>query len=60
MSHPKLRASLSPRLRGRMQGKTCFNFTTSDADLFRELEEVTMRALTAFRGAGFIAADSST
>jgi hypothetical protein len=39
---PDLRDSLSPELRRRMQGKSCFNFTTVDEGLFAELGEVTM------------------
>ena len=40
-----LQASMSPALRKRMQGKTCFNFTKIDEDLFAELESVTARAI---------------
>jgi hypothetical protein len=38
---PDLRASMSPGLQRRMQGKSCFNFSTVDEDLFAELEQVT-------------------
>jgi len=55
VSHARLRAAMSDGLRARMQGKTCFNFTASDPDLFRELDQITTRALSAFREAGFIA-----
>jgi hypothetical protein len=34
----------SDALRMRMQGKSCFNFTRVDEDLFAELNEVTARA----------------
>ena len=34
---PDLLASMSPDLRRRMQGKSCFNFTTVDEPLFVEL-----------------------
>ena len=34
----------SDALRKRMQGKSCFNFTRVDEDLFAELDEVTGRA----------------
>jgi hypothetical protein len=40
-----LQASMSPALRKRMQGKTCFNFTHVDEALFRELETVTAMAI---------------
>ena len=36
-----LAASISPELKQRMQGKSCFNFTKVDASLFRELEALT-------------------
>ena len=39
----ELRDSLSPELRRRMQGKSCFNFTKVDEGLFAELAEVTAR-----------------
>jgi hypothetical protein len=38
---PDLVESMSPALRARMQGKSCFNFTTVDESLFAELAEVT-------------------
>ena len=40
-----LQASMSPELRTRMQGKTCFNFTRLDEPLFEELTRVTARAI---------------
>ena len=33
--------SMSPELRRRMQGKSCFNFTTVDEPLFAELARIT-------------------
>lgn len=41
----ELAKSISPELRRRMQGKTCFNFTRIDESLFAELEEVTATAI---------------
>lgn len=38
---PDLRESMSPELQRRMQGKSCFNFTTVDDALFAELAGVT-------------------
>lgn len=38
---PDLLASMSPGLRRRMQGKSCFNFTTVDEPLFAELARIT-------------------
>ena len=40
-----LQASMSPELRKRMQGKTCFNFRTIDEPLFAELEQLTATAI---------------
>jgi hypothetical protein len=44
-TRPELVADVSPRLRARMQGKSCFNFTKVDRDLFEELEAVTTKAI---------------
>ena len=41
-----LQSSMSPELRKRMQGKTCFNFTKVDEQLFSELERITAMAIT--------------
>jgi len=40
---PRLLADLSPALRKRMQGKSCFNFTRVDEALFAELADLTRR-----------------
>ena len=50
----QLLATLSNELRDRMQGKTCFNFSSIDKTLFKELERVTERSIVAFRKTGFI------
>ena len=49
---PDLRDSLSPQLRRRMQGKSCFNFTRVDEALFVELELLTARGIERFRELG--------
>lgn len=36
--NPELLEDMSPKLRRRMQGKSCFNFKTRDPELFRELK----------------------
>jgi hypothetical protein len=46
---PALRATVSPNLEKRMQGKACFNFTRIDEDLFAELAELTKRGIAAYR-----------
>ena len=45
---PELAASLSPELRRRMQGKSCFNFAAVDEALFAELADITARGILAF------------
>ncbi len=40
-----LQSAMSPELRKRMQGKTCFNFTKVDEQLFSELEGITAMAI---------------
>jgi hypothetical protein len=40
-AHPALLEGISPELRKRMQGKSCFNFRAIDEPLFRELAELT-------------------
>jgi hypothetical protein len=53
-ANQKLQKSLSKELKARMQGKTCFNFKTSNEALFSELEAVTATSIDDFRKAGFI------
>jgi hypothetical protein len=40
---PTLQKSLSPGLKARMQGKSCFNFKTVDDALFEELRQLTRK-----------------
>jgi hypothetical protein len=44
-----LRNSLSPALRKRMQGKSCFNFTTVEPDQLKELAAVTKKGIAGFK-----------
>lgn len=46
---PRLLDGISPALRKRMQGKSCFNFTAPDAALFEELDALTGRCAAAAR-----------
>jgi len=46
---------LSPALKKRMQGKACFNFTTVDAPLFKELAALTGRGYKRFKELKYIA-----
>jgi hypothetical protein len=54
--NPKLQKSISPKLKARMQGKSCFNFKSSDEPLFLELDQLTSRSIEDLRKAGFIPA----
>ena len=53
-ARPDLLKGVSKDLKARMQGKSCFNFTSVDAALFAELEELTVRGFDAFRNAPFM------
>jgi len=46
---PALLDGITPALRKRMQGKSCFNFQAVDAALFDELERLTARCAAAVR-----------
>jgi hypothetical protein len=51
---PDLQKRISPELRKRMQGKSCFNFTEIDPILFRELAALTRAGFRGFRDGKFI------
>lgn len=46
---PRLVQSLSPGLKKRMHGLSCFNFTTIDPDHVKELSRLTKAGIEAFR-----------
>jgi hypothetical protein len=46
---PDLLDDLAPQLRKRMQGKSCFNFTTVDGDTLAELARLTERGFERFQ-----------
>ena len=46
---------LSPALKKRMQGKSCFNFTAVDEALFKELAVVTALGVKRFKELNYIA-----
>lgn len=52
--NPKLLDDISPELKKRMQGKSCFNFKTIDKKLFKELGGLTKRGLQDFRSSGYL------
>jgi hypothetical protein len=51
---PELLASISPQLKARMQGKSCFNFKASEPALFKELAVLTKSALASYKAQGFV------
>jgi hypothetical protein len=52
--NPNLLEGLSPGLRKRMQGKSCFNFVGADETLFEELAELTEAAFADYRKRGYV------
>lgn len=46
---PELLSDISPNLKKRMQGKSCFNFTKVDEGLFAELAELTNRCYLTYK-----------
>ena len=51
---PDLEARISPELRKRMQGKSCFNFKKVDEKLFKELGKLTKAGLAKFTDKKFL------
>lgn len=51
---PELLVELSPALKKHMQGKSCFNFTSSDASLLEELQSLIKRGFSRYRAAGSV------
>ncbi len=52
--NPGLLEDMSPELRKRMQGKSCFNFKVPDEPLFEQLEELTRRGYEDYVEQGYI------
>jgi hypothetical protein len=46
--YPELLHDISPELKKRMQGKSCFNFTKVEPELFAELAELTRKGAKKF------------
>src|SRR6266850_4005784 len=51
---PDLLKSMSPELKKRMQGKSCFNFKEVDEKLFKELKQLTKAGAAKFSDERFI------
>ncbi|MDH5731478.1 MAG: hypothetical protein OEZ58_21035 [Gammaproteobacteria bacterium] len=52
--NPSLLDDISPNLRQRMQGKSCFNFKTVDSDLFEELITLTQAGFKDYQKQGYV------
>ena len=50
----RLREGMSKELKGRRQGKACFNFKAVDETLFNELDQLTAQGIAGFRKAGYV------
>lgn len=51
---PELLEGLSPGLRSRMQGKSCFNFSEVDKPLFKELASLAKAGFASYKEQGFV------
>lgn len=51
---PDLLDHVSPALRARMQGKSCFNFTTLTAELRADLQQLVARSVERYRAQGYL------
>ena len=47
--YPELLQDISPELKKRMQGKSCFNFKKVEPELFQELAELTRKGAEKFQ-----------
>ena len=52
--YPDLLDDISPQLKSRMQGKSCFNFTSVNEDVFKELGELTEKGIQRFKEWNYI------
>ncbi len=51
---PELLESVSPELKARMQGKSCFNFAASEPKLFKELAALTKASYASYKEQGYV------
>lgn len=51
---PALLNGISPELKRRMQGKSCFNFSKVDSVLFGELAALTKSAFESYKAQGYV------
>jgi hypothetical protein len=53
-AYPDLLEQVSPTLKKRMQGKSCFNFTKLDEETVKELKNLTQKGFDAFKKANLV------
>lgn len=51
---PALLNGITPQLKKHMQGKSCFNFSVVDEQLFRELAALTKAGYASYKEQGFV------
>jgi hypothetical protein len=51
---PSLLDDMSPELKKRMQGKSCFNFKKPEPELFKELNQLTKRGFESYKKDGWV------
>lgn len=51
---PELLENISPELKRRMQGKSCFNFKSVDDELFKELAQFTAAGYKRYQQEGYL------
>jgi hypothetical protein len=51
---PELLAAISPALKARMQGKSCFNFKRLEPDLLAELATLTQAGFDSYAAQGYV------
>jgi hypothetical protein len=51
---PELLDTISPQLKKRMQGKSCFNFSKLDEELFQELAQLTQAGFERYKQEGLV------
>jgi len=51
---PELLKNMSPALKRRMQGKSCFNFKKVNEDTFKELRELAINGYSKYEKAGYL------
>ncbi len=55
---PELLETVSPQLKKRMQGKSCFNFKVLDSELFEDLKRLTEAGYKQYQAAGYVGVQS--